>query len=553
MSNIKQSYQEYKCYKLMKEVHKSAFDKLAIHYGQILNKGCPIGDTLYTAHDFDKHCNNIYKIISDIILLNYNEKMFSSKELFILNLSVLFHDISMSINPHWDRKKHSKQSADYVKSEEENTSSVLNSEKDNDLTHNDIKAIREIIKAHSDIKDGSVLKEENGIMNPELTFKMSGDINGKALAAILRLADELDVTSDRLGNKVFANQLSTENDEERISIKHWRRLNYFKMVSYDKNDTSCLELHCDDEYLYDNSDDIQNIISDIVEIKNKIEIELTTLSTEVFNKEENAKIGFRFNKIKIITKNKEVQCALDPISNFNNKVETISIKNNEYESSNENMDTVIPKNSTPEILSQKVNEVLRKHIMDNNLLEGGHYKLNKKYCSRDWIDTNEIIETNEICRICIEEFASHCGKKGYDKNSIIIGLDLEGSIIASLLAMRTNLPFQFVIPAKSKDRNSVNDIEHELPSGKNIIIVTDAVCTYDTICTTIDRYNLGGRVVAIYSLLYRESAIKDTKEIESLKKITYCINKDFSMEVIKRDECKYKGSKCIAKNNEVEV
>lgn len=551
MSNINQSYRACNCYKRMDEVHKSAFDKLAGHYGEILNKGCPVGNTLYTSHDFDKHCIDIYKIISDIILLNCSEQMFSSKELFILNLSVLFHDISMSINSHWDRKKHSKESAEYVKSEEENTSSVLNSEKaNNNLTHNDISIIREIITAHSDIKDGSVLKENNGVMNPELTFKMSGNINGKALAAILRLADELDITSDRLGNEVFANQLSTENEDEKISIKHWRRLHYFKMISYDKNDTSCLEIHCDDEYLSDNSDDMSNIISDIVEIKNKIELELSTLSSEVFNRHENSRIGFHCTKINIITYNKEVQCAIDPISNFNNKKETISITSFEPSNSGEHTGSVSQYSSMPEILSQEANDMLRKHIEENNLLEGGHYKLNEKYCSRDWIDTNEIIETNKVCSICIEQFASHCINCEFDKESIIIGLDLEGSIIASLLAMRINLPFQFVIPAKSKEKNSQNDIEHELPSNKNIIIVTDAVCTYDTICTTIDRYNLKGRVVAIYSLLYRESNIV-SEEIESLKKITYCINKDFPMEVLKVDDCKYK--KCIAKNNGMEV
>lgn len=539
----------------MSKEHKESFDRLAVHYGELLNRGCPIGDVLYTAHDFDKHCNDIFRIISKIILLHADSNMFTSKELYILHLSVLFHDISMAVNKNWSRDKHSKESADYVKKEENTPSSPLAQEKlHNNLTHNDISAIRKIITAHSDIKDGSVEDEKNGIKNPELTFKMSGDINGKAIAAILRLADEFDITSDRLGSEMFANQLSADDEKERISIKHWKRLHYFSMIDYTESDLSQIEIFCDDEYIDANNDDISNIVCDIAEIRSKILKELLTALTLVFNKPENSKIGFRSDKIKIITTNdiinREIDIISDPISSFSNSTGEILIGNSEPNSITQTNEIPSSVCEDAEILNEQTSNLLKQYIENKNLLDGGHYKINSTYCSRDWIDTNEIIETEKICDVCIENFADHCAKNKFNENSIIIGLDLEGSILASLLAMKLNLPFQYVIPAKSENKNSTNDIEQALPENKNIIIVTDAVCTYDTIYTTIDKYNLHKRVIAIYTLLYRESKLKNSIS-NKLKKITFCINKDFPMEIIKREDCKYK--KCIAKNKKLEV
>ena len=552
---IKKDYTQYKCYTWMKKEHKESFDRLATHYGAKLNKGCPVGDTLYTSHDFDKHCNDIFKIISNIILLHADEKMFNSKELYILHLSVLFHDISMAMNITFNRDKHSQESADYVRNEEKNESSPLYQEKqNNNLTHNDISVIRKIITAHSDIKDGSVDDDKNGIKNPDLTFKMNGSINGKALAAILRLADELDITSDRLGTETFANQLSNDIENQRISIRHWKKLHYFSMIDYTKNDLSQLEIHCDDEYILTNIDDISNIVSDIMEIRNKILKELTTALNYVFNTPENSKIGFRCDKIKIVsgndTINNEIKSLSDPISFFNYLRDPAPVDNPEQQSSDEPNALDATVCNYPEVLHEPTSRILKEYIETKNLLDGGHYKINNKYCSRDWIDTNEIIETGKICDLCIEKFAEHCIKKRFHEDSIIIGLDLEGSILASLLAMKLNLPFQYVIPAKSEEKNSTNDIEENLPTNKNIIIVTDAVCTYDTICTTLDKYKLHERVVAIYTLLYRESKLKSSIKVK-LKEKTFCINKDFPMELIKRGDCNYK--KCIAKNKKIEV
>lgn len=53
-----------------------------------------IGDSAFTLHDFDHHCFDIYKIISEVLFdeeLVYSEKYgLSERELYIMNLAVLF-------------------------------------------------------------------------------------------------------------------------------------------------------------------------------------------------------------------------------------------------------------------------------------------------------------------------------------------------------------------------------------------------------------------------------------------------------------------------------
>lgn len=536
-------YKKTKCYEKLDKEYQESLDLLIEFYGKLLNKGCPIGDILYTSHDFDKHCCNLYKIISDIFFAN--DMALSQKELYILDLAVLFHDISMATNIRWDRKKHSKESADYIKKEFQKTGTVLHNERGKMLTVNDLNAIQDIITAHSDVKDGTVSDDKNGVKNPNLSSNMPGGINGKLLAAILRLADELDVTSDRLGKQDFMEQLDENDEKQNESIKHWKNLNYFSAVKNDSEDSTKLLLVCDDNYITDHLDDASNIISNIKSIVKKITQELDELNKEVFNKRENAKLNFHIKDIEVETKVKEVANELnDPLFFFNNT------NNIEVKSKNDT-DDIFTENEnaeSPEIISHNLSVNLKEYIEAKKLLKCGHYLLNNTFCARDWIDTNDIIETSEICDKCIREFMNHCRANfEFYSDCIIIGLDLEGAILASLLAMNLGMSFQYVIPAKSENTNSDHDIIKTLPADKKIIIVTDAVCTYETIKSVVEKYELANRLVAIYTLLYRHPQLEEKDE--NLFSKTYCLNSDFPMEVSRKSKCKYYNSgTCMALN-----
>jgi archaellum component FlaG (FlaF/FlaG flagellin family) len=254
------------------ETFQEGFFDLVKHYGEMLERGNRINDTLYTLHDFSHHCIDIFKNLNDILLSDvaFSEAGLTSEELFVLNTSVLFHDISMAKNIHFDRNSHAEQSALFVLEEYNNQSSLVSRR----TTSQQIDAIRIIIKSHSDIKTNK--EKINVLDDPELVNDMPGytRIRARLLAGLLRLADELDVTNSRIGNDLsYYNQLEKSNDSEAESMKHWKKLKFFKDIKIKKDNVSVIELIVDDLYINNEKDDRLDIIRSIKEVKEKITLE----------------------------------------------------------------------------------------------------------------------------------------------------------------------------------------------------------------------------------------------------------------------------------------
>ena len=97
------------------------------------------------------------------------------------------------------RDNHSLNSADYIDRQFKDSRSVLS--QNSDLSANEIKALKAIIIAHSNLKDRSVQESDNGLKSHKLQdYKARlGIIRTRFLAGVLRLADELDVSVERLG------------------------------------------------------------------------------------------------------------------------------------------------------------------------------------------------------------------------------------------------------------------------------------------------------------------------------------------------------------------
>ena len=180
-----QEYVEFKCIKKMKESNRERFGNIVKEYAERLNRVVNDGGAVYTLHDFDHHCCNLYKIISEVILyeeaaFNGGEKAISDWELYLLNLAVLLHDLGMTQYVDLARDNHSVVSAQKIKEDYRNPSNPL-SEGKSGLSKNDIDALALIVQAHSDVKDESVKEEVNGLKNPDLTNDMPGRI-GKTRA-----------------------------------------------------------------------------------------------------------------------------------------------------------------------------------------------------------------------------------------------------------------------------------------------------------------------------------------------------------------------------------
>ena len=124
-----ENYKQLECYIYMSENDKKCFDKLVEYYSPFLGNGKTVNVTAihFTLHDFEHHCYDLFKHISEVVLseMAYEKKGLSSRELYILNLSVLFHDISLHLVNDCEREKHASQSAKWLRAEYENASTAF--------------------------------------------------------------------------------------------------------------------------------------------------------------------------------------------------------------------------------------------------------------------------------------------------------------------------------------------------------------------------------------------------------------------------------------------
>ena len=151
-------YKKIQCIKKMDEDYLDRFDSIVDEYAPKLSERVIMNGSAFTLHDFEHHCFDIYKIISEVLfdeeLIYKTDYGISQRELFILNLAVLFHDIGMFNVLGATRENHSIKSADYVQKEYDDSRSVF--KKKSDLTVNELKALKAIIIAHSDVKDRTI-------------------------------------------------------------------------------------------------------------------------------------------------------------------------------------------------------------------------------------------------------------------------------------------------------------------------------------------------------------------------------------------------------------
>lgn len=596
MGTICQEYKEFSCIENL-GTYKEIFYRIVEHYGKDLNNKIMIDGSIYTAHNFDNHCMGIYKIISDVLLDSkqaYNSTVkFTEKELFLLDLAVLFHDYSMSVSLTVERKNHSAQSAQYVQKLYDNQSSLFF--KEANLIQNEIKALKAIIKAHSDVKDGTVLKEEQGIRNPQLKDNMparTGIIRAKLLAGILRMADELDITSDRLGNTNIEEELKKVekeyselqlrrniSEEPEIvkkvekyqnyieSLKHWENLHLFSQV-YRKAQDDKIYLEVDSEYLHnllDSGEANGDLARRIVEVYNKVKKEWAEIREYVIEQSEQ-KLDVRsiipITEICIDCENNDIMTEINKHITYLEKLRANETNAVVEEENIVDTDEKKEEKRDIEIINKELANIITQEIKKRHLLKVGHFLLDDFFCARDWIDTKEIVETKTISDLVIGAFITHIiGNCDFSKKYLFVGLDLEGSLIASRIAMSLKKPFSYIIPAKEMKHAAEKESEISIQEYDKIILITDVIVTFDTIKKStralIDEKNssekdIFDKIDKIYSIFYREGMREKLDDNSKWKKKTVCINNEFPIELFKTEECQYaKNGECYALNKRV--
>ena len=577
---INKSYQQLSCYKNLMLEYQHCLDKLAETYGERLNAPISVGGSLFTLHDFNHHCYNLYRIIStflcDLSIDQGGGNRLSEHELFLLDLSILFHDIGMStlVNLKIDRNSHSRDSAEWVQKEWDKHSDCLYEEGQKiSLSANDIRAVSEIIRAHSDIK-GPDAPQKNGIYAVTLLEEMPSSrqmVRAKFLAGILRMADELDITSDRIGDCRLADQLDPDDPDNKASMEHWESLNCFSHICHNKVYPTRLSLVLDDQAISRRIDsgDEAAVLAMIWRVEKKINREFSEIRQEIFQKTAGSREIIRIDSI-------EIASSVDAVIKYIEKKESglperelvipstdgsILLKGsfgeetaNKKQSSlsEEGSDKQI--GSRPQVLSLEVQKLLDSFIVDQKLIESGHFLMNERYCARDWVNTLSVLEDQNLSERCIQIIAQHIRQTQTQtlKNTVILGLDLNGTLLGARIAAILRYPFAFLIPFRKVSMAGTPDKTIDISKFDRAIFVTDAVVTGATLNELIKHHHLQDKIPGIYTLLYRQPMGAAVDQTLQLSHPIYCISDTFQIEVMEKKDCHWVGKiGCIASNQVV--
>lgn len=524
------------CIKAMGDEYFNKWKAMKDVYAEELDRGNIYKPIPFTNHNFSNHCFNIYKIISRHVFNHCNiTNIFTQQEWFLLNTAVLLHDYSM-VFPNFNRLEHSKESADYIKKQmdsDDNTTLKSN------LLIEEADAVRLIVLAHSDIKsikNGKEVIRQKTLENPDLTDQLdcggASLVHVKFLAGILRLADEFDVTRSRIGNNNSSKELSEDDPIQKNSIEHWKKLKCFKRLERKGEN---LILIVDDEYIDADSADITNIKERIEDVVRKVRDQVDYVRKCVVQDNDEFLSIFPIQKIIIVSKELD-----DKFVSTINSEDRKTVK------------TKIP-SLVASPLAKDIEERISDTITKNRLIKPGHYIVNEELCARDWIDLRDIITDKDICveiLDCMEkDMNNKIGTSAPTGKRVIVGIEENGMILGAQLAYRLNLPFTYLI-AKNFRENESSEREKEVnfDTYSDIILVTDAIATFQTIGRTCEQYNITSKVERIYAILFREpsDAQQYHDSITLLEDKVFACNRSFKIEVFSRAACKFK--ECIAEN-----
>lgn len=570
---IKEEYKRLSCYTEMDRTYQEDFDKLAEHYGKMLNRGPAQTITVYTSHDFDRHCFDLYRIISMYLLREEGIRQLSQEELYLLNLSVLLHDISMcqggyenGVNTAFDRNIHALQSAQWIRHEFDQGNTILN---EISLTTKQIEIICDICKAHSTLKGRKV---STGLFDPNLKYKKVGkteEIRVKALAGILRIADELDVTRDRLTSADEMDKLLTaaaddgrpevqafirENEESR---KHFRRLLLISSLERCEDNITQLALKLDIGQVEKRqmAGDEANLMDDLHAIQNKIQGELEILWNEVITKE--AARAERLITVKTVVWAEEDEQYIQNLRLLEVADSPVNIRPVQEDPSRvsdaiEGAESHIFSADNPsgmgmsiDLLDSRLSQKIGKCIIERHLLHVGHYKLNLTYCARDWIDTEGLMDDSGLVTDIISAFSDHICTSYRTEKFTIVGLDLFGARVAAQIGFILQKPFTYVIPAHQYEEADSHEVDiPDIPTQHKVVLVTDSIITGFTTTEIIQKNHWEDRVLAVYTVFYRKP--KNEKDVKSayFPCEVHALNADFSAEIALTDNCPY-GDKSL--------
>lgn len=574
---INLNYQKLDCYKNLSSEHKACLDELAAEYGEQVNGLIKSGHSLFTQHDFDHHCYNLYRIISNNLcnmsVSEEESQKLTEHELFLLDSAVLLHDIGMSaeVNLVINRAGHASKSAEFIRREWENTSSALYSAWNRaGLSETDILALMEIVKAHSNDTQAPD-PQKTGIHAPTLLEWMPasapcGKVRAKLLAGILRMADELDITLDRRGNARLTEQLDPADDGNRVSQNCWEKLNYFSQVIIDPNNRVQLNLVINDSYVREKIEqsDEDAILAGIWDVHKKVMEEWDMIQKEIFQKTEGGHGIIRVEQIRVVSQLPEVTqylnervAAREDLTPMPQQAGPVRLEKQPEDQQERPSKPVRPEpqmqqaqaddlSSSPEggpiVLSPSAKEEIDTYVLKEKLIKPGHFIVHSQLCARDWVNTDTLFQNTELVEKCIQTIARHIQENIDLEGTVIVGIDLYGTLLGVRIAAALQCSFAFLVPPQSLKTSGGQDMETELSAYNHAVCVADVVASGRTIQEAAKQHGLQDKILGAYALLYRPPLCAGSSLPLELPCPLYCISDTFGIEIVKSENCCWRAN-----------
>ncbi len=431
----------------------------------------------YIPHDFDHHVIRVLQYGSHLLSRSMDE--FSTEELLAFQYACLLHDVDMIYNP-LGKEMHSiktrldltcnpfaeldrnnedgEKLLNIIKSKIRDTDEIENIDKtikesmtekihqylqnafSFHITDTNMRAaIGEIIYGHSDIKRADQKIKIDTLSAPYYTEVTVGDekIKTRVLAAVLRLADVLDCSVQRIAD--IEAEYTVGTDEEIETIKLWNQLRVINTINFNMPN---IKIKVDTKYIAGVTG-TNTCFDMLMEVYETIKHEYANVRNVLV--EENTNITINEPQL-------DFGMDIDMKSRFDEFYK-------EREAQKRNCADKQPLNI------QEIRDYITSTIKDKNLICEGHHFIPghgniPDKGMRNYLDCNGLLADQRVLDDVSRAFVNYIYTENFEQiprevsrdGYFLVGVANSGVVLASRVALMTGLPMMYFIPSQKEKK-----------------------------------------------------------------------------------------------------
>lgn len=550
-------FEKESCSEALKKNAPELYEQYRGNYRTVepfMNVATPPG---YTYHG-KEHIGMVEQYVGRLLGEDRISKM-TNEELFVLLMGVMCHDVGMSeyktVGDTYipDRENHNINSYLKVYDSKKNSSGNLGIKVPSDNPKY-FKAIALLCLGHRDHKVNGKKKctlleqcEIDGqyVGIPELiALPNNTDVHVRYLAAVLRLADEIDVTNQRAPKDI---EMHLKNFITDVAKEHWSTHQLFEKVEITHvRGVTTISLIPNKEEIVARSTDKENPIS-------KKQLLRLVFSRRKKIEEEISVINKITRDSSLIKSGLEVEYRVEIC--FDNDVvtkEDFEEYQKDVDRQQEEEDNTSPQKAIDdkdnELVGKKkspvelFNEDIVRMKRDNNLLETGSFSFSfekgKNEYTQYFINTQLLLTKRDTLNSITDIFKEHYLDKKIDS---VIGIGKAGIILSPNLSLKLDCDSSYLI-CDWEDTISVNweKSSSVIETTKNVVVLLDVISTGTVTKQAIEiikqknKTNLDS--IYVGTVFCTNNAIK--AEIEKVEKVKdmFVINDDFQFRTYTQEE-----------------